>query len=213
LPSVGQSIVDIPEPPAELALIDQKLREIEDEAATLTREMKEDEAENRRRLMDMVVALDEQSNQTQEEITRIQSDGALRETQHRSDLKRIVEEIAQVRVERARAEEQRRARVAIVQADITKIEDEFKAKMADAARVAARLRAALENAKLRKGQQLANERERAAERGKLLQENSALKIRISKLENDVRIARGNVTALKKHVTVAIGPRRAASLLI
>jgi hypothetical protein len=137
----------------------------------------------------------------------------LSEAQHRSDLERVVAQIAQVHAQRARAEEQRRARAAIVQADIAKIETEFRAKMADTARVAARLRAALENAKLRKGQQLENERERAAERGKLLQENSALKIRLSKLENDVKITRGNVTTLKKQVTITIGPRRAASLLI
>jgi predicted nucleic acid-binding Zn-ribbon protein len=71
----------------------------------------------------------------------------------------------------------------------------------------------LEHSKLRKDQKLRSERERADERGKLIQENSAVKLRISKLEAEIRTAKGKLAAVRKEVSVAIGPLRTASLFI
>jgi hypothetical protein len=219
LESLERSIADLKKPPAdsaappELALLDDKLREIKDEATALARTAKEEEAENRRQLIEMVVALDEDGCRLQEEVAKIQQGSAEREAQHRGELERVVAQITQVRAQRGRLAEQRRARAATVQAEIEKLETDFAAKMGGAARVAARLRGSLESANWRRSQQLANERERASEIAKHLQENSALTIRLSKLESDLRIARGSVATLKKQVTVAIGARRAASLFI
>jgi hypothetical protein len=219
LQSLERSIADLRQPPAEspapeeLALVERMLGEVQKQAEALAQAVKSGGADNHGQLMDMVVTVDEDAARLQEEVAKIQREAALREAQYRSDLELVVAQIAHVRAERASANDERRTQVAKIQAEIDNIEAGFSAQMAKAVRIAARLQAMLENAKWRKGQQLANERERAAERGKLLQENSALKIRLSRVENNIRIASGDVAALTKQVTLAIGSRRAASLLI
>jgi hypothetical protein len=194
-------------------VIDEQIREVGARKAKLASATSAAEAASRKQLMELVLQLDDQTYKHQEEIAAIQNANDQKERQFRAELDRVVTQIAYVQAERCRTDEQQRQRLAQLHEEIESVGAGFKEKMRNAARVAARLRTQLELSKLRKDQKLKSELERADERGKLIQENSAVKLRIWRLEAEIRMTKVHLAAVRKEASVVIGPRRTASLFV
>jgi hypothetical protein len=85
--------------------------------------------------------------------------------------------------------------------------------MHDARQLAEKLRARLANAKIRKEEGLRSERQRSDERSRLVQQNSALRIKSSQLEAEISLAKEGLAALRRGLSATVGPRRTQSLFI
>jgi chromosome segregation ATPase len=198
---------------ADSVVMDEQICKVAARKAELTSATNTAEAASRKQLMELVLQLDDQTYKHQQEIAAIQNANDQKEKQFCAELDRVVAKIAHIQAERSRSDEQQQQRIAKLHEEIESVGAGFKEKMRNAARVAARLQTQLEQSKLRKDQKLRSELERAGERGKLIQENSAVKLRIWRLEAEIRMAKVHLAAVRKEARVVIGPRRTASLFV
>jgi hypothetical protein len=187
------------------------IRELESQKVTLLAQVKDEEAAARRQLTELVVELDEDAAAKQDELARIQKAATERETKYHTECERLAARLERIEGQRRNVDEQRRRRMLQLQTEIDRTEGEFRAKMAEASLVAARLRAALQVASARKKQQLQDEGKRAEARGTLLKENGELRRTARRLEGELAIAKESLEGMRRDAAAIIGVGRAASL--
>jgi hypothetical protein len=176
-------------------------------------EVKLSSSENQKKLVTMVVALDDQAVDHQKEIAEFERTSASREKEYEGELKQLLSQVATVQQRRWTADEQRRKAMAAIETEIASGQSDFDGKMRDARQLAERLRARLANAKLRKDEGLRGERQRSDDRTRLVQENSDLRIKATQLEGDIALAKEVLAGLRRELTATVGPRRTQSLFI
>jgi hypothetical protein len=178
-----------------------------------TREVKLSEVETQKKLVTMVVALDDHSIDHQKEVAEFDQARARREKEYEHELRQLLAQLAAVQQRRRAADEKRRESLARVETEIAAGQSDFEAKLRDARQLAERLRARLANAKIRKEESLRVERQRSDERTRSFREHSDLLIRASELEGEVGLAKEGLAGLRRELTAAVGARRAQSLFI
>jgi hypothetical protein len=186
---------------------------LEAERTRILEESKTEEEDNRKQLMALVVALDEQSFQFQTEIQELKQSMDAKEQEYERSLAKCVQQIATIQAKRDRVEEQRRQKIGEIQGEIDEIEADFRQKMREAARVAERLKGSLITVKARKSKELEAEQQRSTDQQRLLRENGELRVRICELENALEVEKDKFAVLRRELSATLGPRRTASLFI
>jgi uncharacterized phage infection (PIP) family protein YhgE len=206
--SAAEPVVDAP--PDGLTVTFSESRRTRDVIAD---DLKLSERENQKKLVTIVVALDDQTVENQKEIAEFDRAITRREKEYERELKQLLSQVATVQQRRRAAEEQRRKAAAVIETEIAAGQLNFNRKMHDARQLAEGLRARLLNAKLRREEGLRGERQRSEERSRLIQENSALRIKASQLDAEIALAKEGLAALRRGLSATFGPRRTQSLFI
>ena len=131
----------------------------------------------------------------------------------RPKIKKLYTELDKIRDKRESSIVTRQEKIATLQAQIDKVEAEFRQKLKDASRVADKLKTALVNANLRKTQQLELEKKRSAEQRQLMQESFSLQQQNFSMQKELQKAKEESAILRRELSAKIGPRRTASLFL
>jgi hypothetical protein len=176
-------------------------------------ESKSREKEAQKKLVELIVALDDQAADYQREIAEYAKGSAEKEKEYELELTKLQAQVVAVQQRRRAGEEQRKQKIGEIQREIASVQSDFAEKMRNAHRIAEKLRARLENAKLRREGQLRGERQRAGDSNRLFRENSALRVRAGQLEADLTVAKEALAGVRRELTAVIGPGRTRSLFI
>ena len=190
-----------------------RINQLESQKRELLSAIKEDEHTNQNRIMELTMVLDEQDGKFQSEIEDLQEKMNKREEQYKQQLDKLYTELDKIRDKRESSIVTRQEKIATLQAQIDKVEAEFRQKLKDASRVADKLKTALVNANLRKTQQLELEKKRSAEQRQLMQESFSLQQQNFSMQKELQKAKEESAILRRELSAKIGPRRTASLFL
>jgi hypothetical protein len=193
--------------------VEMALMDLQAQKASIAEETRSGDLECQKKLVDMVVSLDEQAAGYQREIGQIEQRTEAQEKQYESELRRLLAKVAGVQQRRRSSDEHYKQVLKGLQDDIANVQTNFAEKMRNAQRIAQKLRTRLANASIRREGQLRGERERSGDTTRVLQENSALVIRTAQLEVEITLAKETLTAVRRELSATIGPRRTQSLFI
>lgn len=191
----------------------EELEELARQRAEIANEAREEYAVRMQQLIEAIAAVDAQSAATQDAILDFQQRSAAKEDQYTADIARMNEEAKRIQKMTAEAKDQRTKQIAALEAEVEAAENDFAAKIEATARLAEKLRQSLQTTRQRKIEMMQAEKNRSAERTRLLKENSMIRRRLFLLENEVKRAKGSVFGLRKEVSGEVGPRRTTSLFL
>ena len=210
----------IPPPEDDLSLDNEddnlyinRIQQLESQKRDILQSIKEDEHTSQSRIMELTMVLDEQDGQFQSEIEEVQEKMARKEEQYKSQLTKLYAELDKIRQRRETTLANRQEKIQALQAQIDRVEGEFRQKLKDASRIADKLKTTLMNANLRKTQQLEIERKRSAEQRQLLEESFSLKQQTFTIQKELQKAKEESAVLRRELSAKIGPRRTASLFL
>lgn len=194
-------------------LYSQRISQLEEQKRNLLQEIKEEENNNKSRLMELTLVIDEQETEFQSEILEIQDQMRKKEEQYQQQLERISSQLDRVQRQRQENREVKKQKTDFIQSQIDRVEEEFKFKVSDATRVAEKLKTALVNANIRKSQRLQIDQQRSHEQQKLMHENLQIQQQMFAIQRDLKKARDNSSLLRRELSARIGPRRTASMFM
>jgi hypothetical protein len=195
------------------SVLNAQLKELSRQKANFLNDMKLNEQARMSQLVELISDVDSQNTDSQQEINEFQNDSAVKESEYRVKINSLTSEITKLQERRENALQRRQQQFAVIHSEIDAIEREFGGKMEKATRIAEKLRLALGILKQRKQERVMAEKQRSAERSRLLKENSALRRKVFVLENQVSRAQRIVSGLRREVSATVGPRVTASLFL
>lgn len=194
-------------------LLESKVNDMESQKGDLLSQIMQRRDGKKAQLMEATVELDNIATANHEDILRERRDMEAKEAAYKRQLEGLLLKMDRIHEQRRQIEQQKKDRVEHVRAEINAIEQEFRKKMHDAARVAEKLKMALMNANMRRAQELEYEKERLNGHSKLLQENCALKHEVARARRELESARQDSAMIRRELAGSIGPRRTASLFL
>ncbi|OHT11744.1 hypothetical protein TRFO_18724 [Tritrichomonas foetus] len=210
--TINQQIDDLTDTDNDTLYIN-RIQQLESQKRELLGQIKDDEHTNQNRIMELTMMLDEQDSRFQTEVEDLQEKMNKREEIYKQQLDKLYLELDKIRDKRETTMTARQEKIAALQAQIDRVENEFRQKLKDASHVADKLKTALVNANLRKTEQLKIEQKRSAEQRQLMQESFQLQQQNYTMQKELQKAKEDSALLRRELSAKIGPRRTASLFL
>ena len=188
-----------------------RIQQLEQQKHDLIQMMKDDERNNQGRLTEITSMMDVQEAQCEQEIKKIQEKMKAKEEHYYAQLNNLYAELQRAKDRRKAAADKRIEKVAALQAQIDRVESEYKEKIRQANKVAEKLKASLTTANLKKSQQLELEKRRTEESRLLNEESLSLQQQVFEMQKDLQRAKEESQLRRRELSAQIGARRTASL--
>ena len=194
-------------------MMETKLSDMENQRGDILSQITQRRDGKKAQLMEATVELDNIAMAHHEDIARERREMEAKENAYRRQLEGMLAKMERIQEQRRGIEQQKQEQIAEVRTEIGVIEEEFRKKMRDAARVAEKLKMALVNANLRRSKELEYEKERLNAASQMLQENCALKQKVAQARRELESARQDSAMIRRELAGSIGPRRTASFFL
>jgi hypothetical protein len=190
-----------------------RILELERAKRELMQSIREDAHNSLDRIMQLGMHLDNEEAEFKAEAGQLNANIKRQDETYKKRLERLYTQLETIQSRRVKVTEATEAKVRQWEEKIEAIDGSFRARLAEANRVAETLKSSLMTANIKKSQHLEIEKQRARDEQKLLQESMMLQQELFDMHKQVERAKEESGLLQRELSAKIGMRRTASLYL